>query len=172
MPGILLLEKNYKNLVMKEVLEILGVFALSAVKFGIAGVPAAVFAKFSFFKTVVVTTSGGIAGTLVFTYMSDFLIRSFRKIKQKTTADKPVKPKRKFTATNRLLVKVKQKFGLTGIAIITPPILSFPLGVFIAVRYFQNKQQIILYMAISTFTWSVVLYFFYHYVYSSISSLF
>lgn len=157
---------------MNEWLEILVVFGLSAVKFGVAGVPAAVFAKFSFFKTITVTTAGGITGTIIFTYVSDFIIKSYKKIKQKVVEKKPRKRKKKFTITNRIIVNVKQKLGLTGIAIITPLFLSFPLGVFVAVRYYQNKQLVITNMAISTLAWSVILYFFYHNVYDKISSWF
>lgn len=147
-------------------LEILGIFLLSSIKFGIAGVPAAVFAKFSLFKTLTVTISGGVAGTIFFTYLSEWVILGIAKLRARLFG--PPKPKRKFTRMNRLIVTVKRKFGLIGLAIITPSLLSIPLGVFLAVRYYPNKQKIILYMCISIVCWAVVLYFFYHYFYSMI----
>ena len=157
---------------MKELWEILGVFALSAVKFGIAGVPAAVFAKFSFFKAVLVTTCGGITGAVVFTHLSHRIIHFYFKTKDKLQSKKPAVPKKKFTATNKLIIKAKQKFGLTGIAIITPLIMSFPLGCFVAVRYFHNRQKIILFMSVCTFGWSMLLFVFYNFFYHHIRSFF
>ena len=155
---------------MNEIWEILSVFVLSAIKFGFVGVPAAVFAKFSFFKAVVVTTSGGITGAFVFTYLSHWVLTVYFKTKQKVLSNKPVKAKKKFTVTNRIIVLVKQKFGLVGIAVITPLILSFPLGSFVAARYYHNIQKIVLYMTVSTFIWSILLYFFYNYFYQKIFS--
>lgn len=153
----------------QEILEILTVFLLSAVKFSMAGVPAALVAGFSFFKTVTVTTLGGFAGTIFFAFLSEWLIKSAKKIKGKV-AD-PKKVKKKFTFTNKLVVKAKMKLGLTGLAILTPALLSFPFGVFLAVRYFKNKTKIISYMLVSTFAWSVALYFCYKYVFDAVKAL-
>ncbi|MBN8703407.1 MAG: hypothetical protein J0M08_10100 [Bacteroidetes bacterium] len=151
----------------EELWKIVSVFILSAIKFGIGGVPAAIFAKFSFFKSVTITTIGGITGTVFFTYLSDWLIKGLKKVKDK----KQKKAKRKFTKTNRVIVWTKMKLGLTGIAVITPLFLSIPLGCFIAMRYYENKQRVILYMSVSIFMYAVGLYFFYKYIYSSILSL-
>lgn len=154
----------------KDILEILGIFTLSAVKFGIAGVPAAVFAQYSFFKTITITVSGGIAGAIFFTFLSEWLIKKSKQIIAKKIT--PQKVKKKFTKTNKIIVLVKTKFGLTGISIITPLFLSMPLGVFLAVRYFHNKQKIISYMSVSILCWAIILYFFYHFFYSRLSHLF
>lgn len=152
----------------KEFIEIAGVFGLSAIKFGVAGVPAAVFAKLSFFKALTVTVTGGYAGVLFFTYLSDRLIRFFHKVNNRFFKKENQVPKKKFTKTNRLIIIVKQKFGLAGLAIVTPLILSIPLGIFLAVRYYHNKQKIVSYMFVSIFAWAILLYFFYHFIYHRI----
>jgi hypothetical protein len=139
-----------------EVLKIVSVFLLSSIKFGIGGVPAAVIANFSFFKAMLVTISGGVSGTIVFTYLSAWLTKRLKKKK------KPNKPKNKFTLTNKIIVYVKKYFGLVGISIITPLILSIPLGVFLAVRYYHDKWKVIRFMMISVTVWAIVLYFFYN----------
>lgn len=154
----------------KSILEILGIFALSAVKFGIAGVPAAVFAQFSFFKSLAVTIGGGVTGTIVFTYLSDAIIKGYTNFKLRFFPPKEGKPlPKKFTRANRLIVFVKKKFGLIGLSIITPLLLSIPLGVFLAVRYYSNKEKIILAMSISICFWAFLLYFFYAYAYEKVS---
>ncbi|MBL7892385.1 MAG: hypothetical protein JNL63_07125 [Bacteroidia bacterium] len=160
----------------KEFLEIAGVFVLSALKFGLAGVPSAVFANWSFFKVLTVTISGGMAGTLVFTFISEALIRSYKKVRQKLIESKgqpdveqvKTKQKRKFTFTNKTIIKVKQRFGLFGLSILTPSLLSIPLGVFLAVRYYKNRKKIMSYMFISIVGWAIVLYFFYNNIYQYI----
>lgn len=169
MPGTWLMDLKIK-MDGQHIFEILGIFALSAVKFGIAGVPAAVFAKFPFFKAVSVTASGGIVGTIVFTYLSEGIINLYHRIKQRLTKKKS-KPPKKFTRANRLVVLTKKKFGLIGLSIITPLLLSIPLGVFLAVRYYENKEKIIFSMSLSICAWAVILYFFYNYFYEKVSAI-
>lgn len=138
-----------------EVLKIISVFLLSAVKFGIGGVPAAVFANFPFFKAMLITISGGITGVVIFAYLSDWITH---KLKDKGTK----KNKKKFTLTNKIIVYAKKYFGLIGIAIITPLILSIPLGVFIAVRFYHDKNKVIRYMFVSITLWAIVIYYALH----------
>lgn len=145
-----------------DLLKIISVFLLSTVKFGLAGVPAAIAAGFPFFKAITVTVSGGVTGAFVFTYLSEWIIIGFGKLRVKLFG--PPKPKKKFTRMNRLIVTVKRKFGLMGLSIITPSILSLPLGCFLAVKYYHNKQKILLYMSVSVIVWALVLYFFYDYL--------
>jgi hypothetical protein len=148
----------------KDLLEILGVFVLSALKFGLVGVPAAVFAKWSFFKVLTVTISGGITGTVAFTFLSEAIIRLFKKVMRKFRHD-TAKPKKKFTFSNKTLVRAKRRFGLLGIAILGPSVLSIPLGVFLSVRYFKNRKKIMSYFFVSIISWAVILYFFYNSIY-------
>jgi hypothetical protein len=156
---------------MENLLEILGIFLLSSVKFGMAGVPSAVFAGFSFFKSFTVTTAGGIAGTIVFTYLSKWIIEKYHALKERIFG-KSTKKKKLFTPYNRFIVKVKMKFGLMGLSILTPSILSFPVGIFLAVRYYHNKEKIITYMSVSTMLWAVALFFLYNNAFSYIGKMF
>lgn len=138
-----------------EVLKIISVFLLSAVKFGIGGVPAAVFANFPFFKAMLITISGGITGVVFFAYISDWITH---KLQSRGTK----KNRRKFTLTNKIIVYAKKYFGLIGISAITPLILSIPLGVFIAVRFYHDKNKVIRYMFVSITIWAVVIYYALH----------
>lgn len=138
-----------------ELLKIISVFLLSSVKFGIGGVPAAVFANFPFFKAMLITISGGITGVVVFAYLSDWINHRLKNMGSK-------KPKKKFTLTNKIIVYVKKYFGLIGISIITPLVLSIPLGVFIAVKFYHDKNKVIRYMFVSITLWAVVLYYSLH----------
>lgn len=141
----------------EEIATLIGVFLLSAIKFGIGGVPAAVFAKYTLFKSLAVTISGGVFGTFFFAFFSEWVNKKLALLSSKNK-----KPKKKFTYTNKTVVRVKKYFGLVGISIITPLFLSIPLGVFLAIRYYKDKQKVISYMIVSIIFWAVVLYYFYN----------
>jgi uncharacterized membrane protein len=142
---------------------------MSAVLFIKGGVPMALGLGFSFFESVTVTSLGGIAGTVFFVFLSEKLIGNYQKLKRKRIEKKEIaKTKKTFTSTNRLIIKTKKRFGLAGIAFLTPLIFSFPLGCFLAVRFFKEKQKIILYLSSSVMFWAVCGYFFYKPIYNLI----
>ncbi|MCK6648327.1 MAG: hypothetical protein L6Q66_01615 [Bacteroidia bacterium] len=140
----------------QEIWEIASVFLMSTVKFVFGAVPMALAMGFSFFETVVVTSLGGFTGVLFFVFLSDTLVKKIKAQKEKKKNDQTKQPnKKKFTKKNKIIVFIKRKFGIVGISLITPLLLSIPLGSFLAVRYFKNKQQIIAYMFGSILFWSV-----------------
>ena len=129
---------------------------MSTVKFVFGGVPLAMVYGFSFFKAVTVTSLGGFTGVTIFIYTSDKLIAYFkrRRILKEIKSPRLV-PKKSFTRTNKIIIIVKQRFGLLGISLLTPLLLSIPIGCFLAVRYFNDKQRILVYMFGSILFWSV-----------------
>jgi uncharacterized membrane protein len=140
----------------QEIWEIISVFLLSTIKFVFGAVPMALAMGFSFFETVVVTSLGGFTGVIVFVFLSDTLVRNFKKRKEQKKDSKEIEVvKKKFTRKNKLIVTIKKRFGIVGISLATPLLLSIPLGCFLAVRYFKNKQEIIAYMFGSILFWSV-----------------
>lgn len=142
---------------MSELWKILSVILLSSVKFGLGGIPLAFGYGFTFFKIVVTTSVGGILGIIVFSYLSEQILKLVDKIGQWWRRDHPKKPKKIFTYKNKFIVKVKMKFGLIGLAILTPTVLSMPLGMLLAKRYFHNSQRVMLYMITSVLFWSVTI---------------
>lgn len=129
---------------------------MSTVKFVFGGVPLALGLGFSFFQAVTVTSLGGFVGVTVFVYTSDKLIAYLKKRKILKQLDNPNQIRKKsFTRTNKIIIIVKQRFGLLGISLLTPLLLSIPIGCFLAVRYFNDKQRILIYMFGSILFWSV-----------------
>src|SRR5215216_578092 len=55
--------------------EIITVFILSAVKLGIAALPTAFALNFTFLETLIICSSGGIFGVLVFTFLIGWMIK-------------------------------------------------------------------------------------------------
>ncbi len=120
----------------------------------LGAVPLAVTMGFSFFKTVVVTCTGGFTGVLIFVNLSNKLVPKMAAWREKRDQKKNIKRK-VFTRTNKIIVKVKRRFGLPGIAFLTPLLLSIPIGCFVAVRYFHSRQIIVMWMFLSIVFWSV-----------------
>lgn len=94
---------------------------------------------------------GGIIGIVLFTYLGtviqDYLALKF-----------PKQFGRKFTSTTRFLVKVKQRFGLGGVAALTPIVLSIPVGVMFALALTHDKKKIMVSMITSILFWATVLF--------------
>ncbi|MEP7264701.1 MAG: hypothetical protein ABI772_09385 [Bacteroidota bacterium] len=169
---------------MSEFIKILLVILLSSVKF-VAGPFFAYSDKrydFSFFETVLYCVIGGMLGVFIFTYFSKQLFRfwhyvklRFRKaFKKKEIFSEPVadvnvdleihyeyvesnSSKKIFTPHNRRIVKVWRKYGLFGIALLTPVILSIPIGTIVANSFVSNRKKIIIYMFFSVLFWSITM---------------
>ncbi len=94
---------------------------------------------------------GGTIGIVLFTYLGDFIqaycIKKF-----------PNQFGRKFSRSNRFLVRVKQKFGLGGIAAFTPIILSIPVGVLFALALTGDKKKVVFSMMISMLFWATIIF--------------
>lgn len=119
--------------------------------------------KFTFFETILWTNVGGVIGIYFFAFLSDKLIawwqRTFRK---KRMADlSSGKGKKVFTKKNRRIIRIKQRYGLIGIALITPFLLSIPVGTFLVVRYYRTSKVKFAWLIASNMAWSVVYTLFY-----------
>jgi hypothetical protein len=141
---------------MTEILKYFSTFLMCALFFGKIGVPACmVFFKYNFIKIFFFSMTAGITGNIVFTYLSAAILRTIHNYRVKKHT---IHRKRIFTRTNRRIIRIKNKFGLRGIAFIAPMFLSIPLGTFIADRFFRNKKKIILYFTVSEIFWVIILY--------------
>ena len=65
--------------------------------------------------------------------------------------------RRVFTPRTRRIVRIWRRYGLTGLAALTPILFSIPLGIFFMVRFEKNKRKILLYMFVSILSWSLIL---------------
>lgn len=146
-----------------EIAEAFSIFLLSTVKFMFApGVAAA--AGFSVIQTVIIHSLGGMTGITVFYYFGRFIVtkvESFRTPYSK-------KPKKVFTRKNKGIIKLKGKFGLIGLVILTPSFLSIPIGSVVAAKFFYHNKWTYPMLMVSTFIWSIGLSFLAHAVKSSI----
>lgn len=115
--------------------------------------------EFSFLETILWTNVGGILGVYFFAFLSEKLLawwkRLFRRSNRKILEDEQ-QVKKIFTRRNRRIVRIKQKYGLIGIALITPFLLSIPVGVFLVVRYYRSSKLKFLYLIAANLIWPVI----------------
>ncbi len=101
--------------------------------------------------TVITLIIGGSIGVLIFTFFSQWLNNIINKVV------KPKSSKKIFTRKNRFIVKVKSKYGLYGIAFLSPIVFSIPLGCFLASRFYNSHRKIITAMLTAVLFWSFIL---------------
>jgi len=115
--------------------------------------------EFTFFETILWTNVGGVLGIYFFAFVSGKLIAWWNR----TFKTRPLEPestsasgKKTFTRRNRRIVRIKQQYGLIGIALSTPIILSIPLGTFLVVRYYRTNSSKFPYLIVSNVIWSII----------------
>ena len=130
--------------------EIISVFLMSGIKFFAAPLLAKTFG-FTCLETIFVTTLGGVVGVFVFFTLGSRIVHFFPNF------FKPTNTKRKiFTKKNKFYLKLIRNYGLFGIAIFSPILISIPLGSFLAARFFENQKKMALaIMCAAVLIWSV-----------------
>ena len=97
---------------------------------------------------VLLTLLGGIIGVIIFTQigydLEKWMVKTF--------------PKRfkRFSFKNRMLVKLRRKWGIWGIAFLTPILLGIPVGVLLSLTLTTDKRLIIKPMIVSLIGWSLI----------------
>ena len=142
--------------------KIITAFFACAYRPALLGLPTEIFAfHFPFFKILLIGASAGLFGATLSAFLSKELITLYEYIMRKLL---PSRIKKRFTRTNRFLIKAKKYIGINSIAAVSPVLLSIPFGTFLAIRFFgiKDRHKIILVMTTSTIIWTILLYFLYH----------
>ena len=124
--------------------------------------------------TMLVMIPGGVLGFFLFYYFSkilllthlhikpllraalpDFLLRSYRVIRQKRRMKKS--KRKKFTRRNRLIVRLTAKYGLYTLVFLTPVLISLILGAFLLRKYYPNRKEAIPLMVVAIVTEGILL---------------
>ncbi|MEN8227540.1 MAG: hypothetical protein ABFS38_05240 [Bacteroidota bacterium] len=145
-------------------LQILVTILLSSVKFAVTFPLVIMQFQFSFIETILWTNVGGMLGICFFAFLSDMVISWWNRNFKKPRSDTPKNGssgKKVFTKRNRRIVRIKQQYGLIGIAVATPCLLSIPVGAFLVVRYYRSTKTGFIYLIASNLVWSVIYTWFY-----------
>ena len=132
-------------------------FLLSTVKF-VVGVPSAFAAfKLGFVELILFASGAGITGVTIFMFFSDWLFKMWGAFRIRFLPAQNPKPHKIFSKKSRLYVKIIRKYGLPGIALITPTIISIPVGTLLARRIFPDRKKVFFYLSVSVVLWSITL---------------
>lgn len=130
------------------ILKFLTIFFACLFKF-IAGPVLGAAAGFSLFEIVTVTVSGMMTTVFTITYLGDW----FKSLWSLRITEK----RKKFTPKTRRIIRIWKKFGILGIAFLTPIILT-PIGGTIVLTTFNvKKRKIFLYMMGSALFWALIM---------------
>jgi len=136
-------------MLLHTIISNLAVLVGSTIKFSL--VTSAVIATNMGIPGTISNVIGGIIGIIIFVQLGEYiqlwLIKTY-----------PKKFNKKFSRRTRFLARIKQIFGLWGIAFLTPIILSIPVGVFFAMDLTSNKKKVMTRMIVACVAWSIILY--------------
>ena len=123
------------------------VFGLSMLKF-IFGLGAGAGFKLPFLLTAGLAVAGMMASIILFTsflgkYFHEWIIKTF------------YKNQKLFTKGNRMKITIWKKYGLVGVAFLTPILFSPIGGAMIANAFGETKQRIYVHMFISAVGWAL-----------------
>jgi hypothetical protein len=136
------------------------------------GIPAVIaIYKSNYLLALLSSCTGAVFGTILFTYLFAGILKWWDKVKEGMFSSKH--PKKIFTKFNRRVIRIKQhRYGLIGIAVLTPIFLSIPIGAFLAERFYKDKKKVIIYLSVSAIIWCFLLYFIYLFFYDTFKSWF
>jgi ABC-type sugar transport system permease subunit len=156
---------------MVAAFKIVQVFLLATVKYVIT-FPFALLIGLNFLQTLIAVTLGGIAGFFFFYHLSGFAIRQLHHLKmflrrhtpsfirlqfrQLLSWRKQVTGERVFSKKTRFIASFRSKFGLAGIVVLSPVVLSIPIGAFLLNKYYSKHKMAKPYMVLSILSWTAV----------------
>jgi len=139
----------------ETILKIVSVYFSSMLKF-ILGPVGGYAAGLNLVTTILTTVAGMMTVVLLFTFSGNWI--------RQNIIHRFFKKRSKFSVSNKKFVAIWSKYGLVGVAILTPLFLTPIGGTLLAVSSGSPKEKIIFFMFISAAAWSLIfssaIYFF------------
>lgn len=144
-----------------EFSKIAGIFFLSTVKL-LFSPGAAIASGLSLPTAIAATSSGGCTGVVFFYYFGRWFGDKLNNIFKKRTGHqalilKTAKNSPIFNRRNRFIIQVKRRTGMIGLALLTPAIISVPIGSVLAARFFYDSKWMLPLLLLSTIIWCIFL---------------
>lgn len=106
---------------------------------------------FNFTQTFLFSVAGGVISICAFSYLSDKIYKLIQKRRKNKIKKRSVK--------KEFGIITARKYGLIGIAFLTPILFSIPIGTYLALYFFPEKRKTIPILITSVVGWSLVLSF-------------
>ena len=131
----------------EEILKAIPVYFSSMLKF-IFGPLGGYAAGLELVTTILTTVAGMMTVVLSFTYAGNWI--------REKVINRFFGKRKKFSDNNRKFVKIWKKYGLVGVAALTPIFLTPIGGTLLAISSGSPKEKIILFMFVSASVWAVI----------------
>ncbi len=158
---------------MSVFIKMIQVFFLAMIKYFYAPIYG-IALKLEFWHTYFSLISGGLIAFLLYynitgilqIYLKHFMPHVHRivpnrtlncVINWKTKRKERKKKQRKFTRWNKFLIKLKRVYGMWGIILLTPVLISLPIGAFLLRKYYSNRRKALPLMLLSIVVEGLVL---------------
>jgi hypothetical protein len=138
---------------ISEIDKYASVFLTSMFRFTI-GPLVGVYQNLSITEATVFTILGGMTTIVVITLAGEKI--------RKYINQKFFKKKKLFTTRTRRRVRFMKKYGLKGVAFLTPVLFGPIIGTLLAVTLGESKKKVVMYMLASSSFWAVCLSLFFH----------
>lgn len=138
-----------------EILGNIGLFIGASLKF-LVGAPI-IAAKYNFITGLIMNVAAGACGVSFFFFLSDYFMERAHKKRVRKIENGVAKPKRKFTRINKFLVKTKLGLGMIGIALITPTLISIPVGSLVMAKFFNHSKWAYPFLLLSVVFWALLI---------------
>lgn len=156
---------------MEYLLKLISVFLVASIKYFWA-TPYSFGLRLNEWETILIIEAGGILGFLFFYYFFGFLFKELKLIWPKVYHFTPILFKvrfemwlnsrrsnrinaRKFTKRNKMIVRMRKRYGMWWLVILSPIMLSIPVGALLGNKYFKHNPHFIPYMLLSIFIWGI-----------------
>jgi hypothetical protein len=131
----------------QEILRAIPVYFSTMFKF-ILGPIGGYAARLNIITTIIATTTGSMTVVLLFAFFGNFI--------RTQIIHRFFKRKKLFTVRNRKFVTIWKKYGLVGIAVLTPCLLTPIGGSILAVSFGAPRNKMILFMLITSTFWAIL----------------
>ena len=125
------------------------VYLLSTFKF-IGGPLAGISMGLPLYLTVLLTIAGMMTSVVVISYAGKAAQRFY--LNRRKKKNKPI-----FSKQSRRIVRIWQRFGIRGIAFLTPVIFTPIIGTMVALVLGVKRNKILTYMLLSAVVWGIAL---------------
>lgn len=132
---------------IEELLKALPIYLSCLFKFAVGPI-AGYGVGLNIFTTIFTTVLGMMTSVVVFTFFGEWL--------RTKLLSRWMSNRKKFTPGNRRAIRIWQRFGLPGVAVLTPLLFTPIGGTLIAVSFGAPKDKILFYMFISASVFAVL----------------
>lgn len=115
-----------------------------------------------YYEIFISVTSGAWVSMAAFYFLSEFFMKRAAKKRHEKYVEAKEKgitlpQKKKFTRVNKGLVKLKMTFGIYGITLVAPLLLSIPIGSIVCAKFFGHYKHTFFLMMLNTALYSAVM---------------